>query len=167
MSFRIGRPINIGCGPHYTGNRCWWATWTMFWWVLELVDQSISDVGPTTLETDVFTTWKTQSRHAHMKNGDTQGHRILYYIVTWDTHPGASMIRIYLRCTLDGVHFPLEINPRCAIKSRVVDLITGWDRCDTNRRHAKRHVSPITKLSEACFMVAYRRFDCRLRPLWH
>jgi hypothetical protein len=84
---------------------------------------------------------KTQPRRVHTKNWDVQiehfCRRISHYRGIWDVRSCASPIRIHLRRALGRACLPLEINPRCAIRTRVDDLIAGSGHCDTNRIHAK------------------------------
>jgi hypothetical protein len=74
----------------------------------------------------------TQSRRSRTKNGDAHTvrlhHRVSHY-------PGASPIRIHLRCAIVSAHLPLEINPERALRTHVADLITSLGHYGTNRRH--------------------------------
>jgi hypothetical protein len=45
---------------------------------------------------------------------------------------------------------------------RVTDLIPGWGPYDINTRRARGCASLITKKSDMCFILARRRFSCRL-----
>jgi hypothetical protein len=59
-----------------------------------------------------------------------------------------SLIRIHLRRTLDRACLPLQSNSRCALRACMANLIASWHQCDTNRRRAKGHMSPIMYKSE-------------------
>jgi hypothetical protein len=54
----------------------------------------------------------TKWRRARVKNGDAQiarlHHRVLYYRVIRNMRPGASLIRIHLRCMLVSARLPLK-----------------------------------------------------------
>jgi hypothetical protein len=104
-------------------------------------------------------------RPARTKNEDVQIVRlhchISYYRLIRDATLGASPISIHWRrASLERVsHFDNHL--RRASKVHVTDLITGWAPIALIR-----DMSRVTrKESETLFILARRRFNCRLSPL--